>query len=291
MWRGKDCENVDGTDPLRQGDILRKFVKGHADSLWVVVTADCDIAQSRVTDSGLACVQLRSLKEYLLHDHLDRQLSRQLEARLREFREWLRAQWAKAPPPRTRLGDEAILEWIQVATAEEIVAALEIQDDRVIRYVEALLIALRTGIGCRAGGVDARSKFRALGELQQKTPKDWRQFVHSQLSRLQSHQLPEDVFFVTTIPEESSLGYITTLRSISFVPAASVAATIPDARDRPVAYARIARLSATFKHGLAQQLGFLFARIGYPAAYEAERDEIFNLVTNDLCDEFGVDDD
>jgi hypothetical protein len=285
VWQGKDCESAEQTDPIRQGDVLRKFANGQPDSLWVVVTADCDIAQSKVSESGVACVHLLSLRDYLQGEHLARVVTRQADSRLREFRDWVHAHWQKKPPPRGQLSDSAISEWVSVASAAEIASELGIDDKAATKTVESTLNALRAARDCLTDRANSLSKLRALAQLQRKPPADWRQFVQTQFARLQSTQLPDDLFFVTRIPNEQNLGFVARLRSLSFIRWHSIAATIPEAREQVEGYARIARLTATFKHGLAQQVGTLFARIGYPRAYEVERDEIFDLITDELCNE------
>src|SRR5690606_30276612 len=172
-----------------------------------------------------------------------------------------------------------------VASATEIVNALGLDDCATAQTVESTLNALRDAASCLSGNSTTREKLRALSRLQRKPPTDWRQFVQNQFSKLQSNQLPDDLFFISRIPDEHNLGYVAKLRSLSFVGWNSITTSVPEAREHSEAYVRIARLAATFKHGLAQQVGSLFARIGYPEAYEKERDEIFDLVTDELCDD------
>ena len=289
MWKGNDCELVDAAEPLRQGDLLKRFVNGHEASICVVITADCDIAQGKVEDSGVVCIDLRPLKEYLLEEHLTRVITRQVETRQRELKDWISRHWDAKPAPRSALTDQAIADWVSVASGDEIVAAVGTVDPEGIRYVENLVSGLNVARKSLQDKVDPKIRLRALAGLQKKPPQDWRQFVQSQLTKLQSNQLPDDIFFLTVVPNEEMFGYVAKLRSIIFVSADTIAASVPEARDRSSAYVRIARLAPTFKHGLAQQVGFLFARIGYPRDYESERDAIFDLVFEELCEEFGAD--
>jgi hypothetical protein len=43
VWNGKDCDSVSEGEPVLQGDILKRFRNGSSDSIFVVITADCDI--------------------------------------------------------------------------------------------------------------------------------------------------------------------------------------------------------------------------------------------------------
>jgi hypothetical protein len=280
VWNGKDCESVDPIEPIRQGDILKRFRDGRGDSIFVVISADCDIAQAKVGDSGIACVELQPLREYLCGDHLFKIATRQFESRTKELKDWIRKR-------KLLLSDKAVDEWIRVATAEEIIENLELKDKKDSRFVEDTLRSIQAARFHLSNSRDARSALNVLHNLQRATPKDWRTFVYGQLSKLQSAQLPEDLFFICSIPSEQMLGYLAKLRNITFLGISTVVSTIPAARERSIGFVRIARLSATFKHGLAQQVGYLFARIGYPREYEQERDAIFDMVVEELCQELG----
>jgi hypothetical protein len=289
MWKGGDCEIVPDGEPLLQGDLLKRFIGGTEDSLCVVISADCDIAQGKLGEAGVACVDLRPLKSYLLDEHLSRVIARQSESRHRELTEWIKKHWEAGPQPRSRLTDQAITEWVHTGTASEIAAALGVTERDATRYLEGLVSGLRLARDSLSRSDNPKYKLQSLARLQKGSPpKDWRQFVQSQLTKLQSHQLPEDLFFLTTIPSESALGYVAKLRNIKFVSIANIAENIPAARESASAHVRIARLTSTFKHGLAQQVGYLFSRIGYPLGYEAERSEIFDLITEELCSELGA---
>jgi hypothetical protein len=288
MWRGKDCETVQPGEPLRQGDVLKRFECGKDHSLWLIVSADCDIAQGKVGDQGLACIALRSLREYLLGEHLTRSVERQLTTRLRELREWIRKQHQESPGDKDPLSDGALDDWICQSSPAEIAEALSVPLGNARSFLEQSIDAVRRARAALAAPYDmTMPRLESLARLQKKPPSDWKQFVHQQLTKLQPSQLPDDAFFVTSVPGEKSLGYVAKLRSFSFVTTTSVTMSVPEARERAEAYVRIARLSATFKHGLAQQIGFLFARIGYPNEFEVEREEIFDLVVEEICNEWG----
>lgn len=291
MWQGKDCEQVDPLSPLRQGDVLKRFVDGHPESFWLVVTADCDIAQNKLGDSGIACIQLVPLRQYLSEDHLSKAVSRSAGQHFRDLRQWIESRRRRADPDSAPLSDNAIADWITVAKPEEMCAALALSDPNDVAFLSEALSVVRQAHHCQQAAPNPRTMLRVLARFQKSPPKDMRQFASSLLARLQAAQLPDDLFFVSRIPSEESLGYLAKLRGISFVKAGCIADDIPSAKERALAYVRVARLAPTFKHGLAQQIGFMFARIGYPHEYELDRDEIFDLIAEELSGEFGVDHD
>lgn len=277
MNEGIDCGLAEINSPLRQGDILKQFVDGQARALLIVITADCDIAQDKSRDTGLACVQLQSLRSYLVGEHLTRLLAKQIETRSQEFQQFIAQHWQRQDVAHAPLTHAAITEWLSVASAEEIVDALGISEPKLVSYVNQNLQSLRIGKASLAAVRDPEAKLKALANLAKAPPRDWPQFVQSQLARLQPAQLPDDLFFVSSIPGEPDLGFIAILRRIVFVDGRTIVPTVPDAREISTAYVRIGKLMPTFKHGLAQQVGQLFARIGFPKDYEMERDAIFEL--------------
>jgi hypothetical protein len=255
--------------------------------LAVVVTADCDIAQGKVGERGVACIELKPLRDFMSKDHLSRLLNKVLAMREREFREWIRQKWASKGGSADDLTDGALNEWILSASRDEICGALDIADEPGVTYAQASLTAIQAARAAQGGTEDTPLTLRAIGGLAKTLPKDWRGFVLSQFEKLQANQLADDLFFVTTVPGEDELGFVAKLRSLWFIPLGSVCRDVPEARERERGWTRVGRLAPTFKHGLAQQIGVLFARVGYPYHYEMERNDIFALVAESLADEFG----
>ena len=52
----QDCVYVDAALPVRQGDVLKRVRGDGPATLAIVITADCDIANEKFGDAGLACV-------------------------------------------------------------------------------------------------------------------------------------------------------------------------------------------------------------------------------------------
>jgi len=57
----QDCEEIDQSLPIRQGDVLKRVRPDGKGALAIVITADCDIANLKFGDAGLACVALTPL--------------------------------------------------------------------------------------------------------------------------------------------------------------------------------------------------------------------------------------
>jgi hypothetical protein len=181
----------------------------------------------------------------------------------------------------------AIAQWIQTAPIIELEEALQLKTASELTYFRHMAMALKSAFACPPDA-DAQEVITCLTKLQKKMPTDRADFIRLQLSRLEANQLPDDLFFVSEVPGEESLGYLALLRSTTIIKLTDLVSSVQEARERNFAYLRIGRLKTVYKHGIAQQFGFLFSRIGYPKPYEDERAAAFELATEQLSVQLGV---
>lgn len=276
-----DCELVGAELPLRQGDVLKRVEDEGCARFKIVVSADCDLAQHKGVEKGAACIELVPLRDYLTSVFAHQLLSQHFERVLKELAEWIQNKSSDADPD-SELSLEAVKRWILVAPVEEIEAALKLDPQPDGGLLKRASKALKRSQKC----LDVYSFEEAAAcfiDLQQRPPADAAKFLKSQLNKLDPNKLPEELFFVSELPGEEGIGYIALLRNLSFVDLAEIAKSVPDARAQGLPYVRVARLTPTFKHGMAQQLGTLFARIGYPHAYEETRRTTFAVIVDDIA--------
>jgi hypothetical protein len=285
--RWSDVELVEEEIPIRQGDVLSR-VHGDANSAYlVVVSADCDLAQEKLSDAGVACVPLIQLREYLLLHYGKALARRQLDKRCIELSAWVNKRWSAVDGNHQPLSHDRAISWLSKATVDEISEALALGDDEKARkYLSGEMTCIKTA--ARLLDTDG-SCIDALAALQ-RSKGDRAELIRSQLGKLDSYQLPLDIFFLTEVPGDSNFGFIAQLRHLAFLPLASVFTSITRAREHDAAFLRIGRMAPTLKHGLAQQLGALFSRIGYPLEYERNREAAFNVVIDELAMRMGHED-
>lgn len=282
-----DCQFVGAEQPLRQGDILKR-ISNDASAYRVVVTADCDIAQNKGVDKGVACAEVVRLRDYLTGPFAIQLLRKKYDWAKRELSKWIQAQWRRHSPG-AGLDPKAVDRWLDVAPVEEIEATLQVEPQPEDGMLRRLLRAIQAANECfKKPHFD--EIIECLQEFQDRKPADPVGFLKSQLTRLQPSQLPDDLFFISELPGEDGLGYLASLRNLSFIDRSEIVSTVPEARSRGIAYVRIGRLAPTFKHGMAQQLGILYSRIGYPEVYEETRDVAFTIVIDEICSKWGCHD-
>lgn len=282
----QDCEQVDATLPVRQGDVLKRVRGDGRITLAIVVTADCDIANKKFGDAGLACVQLDLLADHVLGEHARKLAQGQLKGRFEKATEWINQRWSAKDPDNVALTEERVQTWILEATPQEIEAELGLPVDDKRSFIKRESVALRKAQNCIDAPADRYSAIDALCAMQAQTTSRCAQ-LKSVLGALNPKDLPLDLFYVSSVPGEEGLGFVAKLRALTFIPFDRSFTSMDAAKDVENSFVRVGRLGPTFRHALAQQFGMLFARIGMPKAYELDRDAVFGLIADQIKAEMG----
>lgn len=282
----EDCEEVDAAIPIRQGDVLKRVHSDGPSVLTVVVTADCDIANGKFGDAGLACVQLMPLADYMLDDHARTTARRQLKKRFEKAVEWINSRWLKKDPQNVTLTEESVRTWIMTSLPEEIEAELGFPADGNKSFIMREAPVLRAAQTLLDAPVDRYSALDALRAIQSKSTSRAEQ-LKTLFGSLDPRDLPLDMFYVSSVPGEPGVGFIAKLRALSFIPFNLSFTSMVAAKDVENSFVRVGRLAPTFRHALAQQFGMLFARIGMPKEYEIDRDAVFTLIADQMTADLG----
>lgn len=281
----QDCEYVDAALPIRQGDVLKRVRGDNPTALFIVVTADCDIANEKFGDAGLVCVQLTLLADHVLGEHARTSVQRQLRKRFVKVAEWINQRWLQKSPENVALSYERVQAWVLRSEPEEIGAELgESVDEKSFLKLECT--ALRTATRLIENPVDRYSGIDAMCALRTKTSTRSEQ-LKTLFGSLNPKDLPLDMFYVSGVPGEPDVGFIAKLRALSFIPFDRSFTSLDAAKDVENSFVRVGRLTPTFRHALAQQFGMLFSRIGMPKEYEVDRDAAFVLIAEQITAEMG----
>lgn len=263
---------VDDDRPLRQGDVVRWL---DAERPWrvhgLVVTADCDIAQTK-HGGILSYVPILPLRDYLAQFMLPAKVRRALRPKYDEvfsqIRRWQAANRPEMPEP---LSDDLIADWIASSGSSAVTEELRVVEPaqafhsavRVIRQAEealqgddfnSLAVALIAARG--GGGAKRKSPDQIL----------WAELTDAVRS------LPGDAFFLNGIDRDAGgRGFVAYLRLVRESSEAEIAIRTPDLRRESVRAVRVGRLQSPYLYALTQQLGSVFSAIGLPTEYEDER--------------------
>lgn len=282
----QDCEHVDDALPVRQGDVLKRVRGEGRISLAIVVTADCDIANEKFGEAGLACVQLDLLADHVLGEHARSLAQGQLKKRFEKATEWINKRWSQKDPENVALSEEHVRAWILASTPEEIEAELSLPVDDKKSFIKRERSALQRAQNFIDAPADRYAAIDALCALQAQTTSRSAQ-LKLVFGALNSKDLPLDLFYVSSVPGEVGLGFVAKLRALTFIPFDRTFTSMDAAKDAENSFLRVGRLGPTFRHALAQQFGMLFARIGMPKTYELDRDAAFELIADQIKSEMG----
>ena len=277
----EDCERVDAALPVRQGDVLKR-VRGDGNSnLVVVVTADCDIANGKYGEAGLACVQLDLLANHVLGEHARGLAQAALKKRFEKAAEWVNKRWREKSADNGDLSAEHVRAWMLASKPEEIEAELNLPVDDQKSFIKRECVALKAANNFIDALTDRYSGIDALCALQPQTPTRSAQ-LKTVFGTLNSKDLPLDLFYISSVPDVPGLGFVAKLRALTFIPFERSFTSLDAAKDVDNSFVRVGRLAPTFRHALAQQFGMLFARIGMPKQFELDRDAAFGWVAEQI---------
>lgn len=282
----QDCEEVDVTLPVRQGDVLKRVQPDGKGPLIVVVTADCDIANNKFGDAGLVCVQLTPLVNYMLNEHAAVHAKRQLRKRFEKATEWVNKRWLESDPSHIPLSEESVQRWLTQANPDSIESALGLPLNDKKSFIKRESAALRSAHELIENSKDQFSALDALRTLQSKSTSRAMQ-LKTLFGTLDPWDLPLDMFFISSVPGEPDVGFIAKLRALSFVPLNLSFTSMAAAKEYENAFLRVGRLAPTFRHAMAQQFGMLFSRIGLPKLYEIDREAAFAMLAEQMANDMG----
>lgn len=277
-----DHEIVSEESQFLQGDIFKKVMPTSDNCYMILISADCDIANHKLPKTGFACLELIPLRQYLLFDHAHSVATRQIKKRTEKLAAWLNEKWISKNKDNLKISVESVVKMLELDSIEDIEEKFGVTPSQKKSHI-------RTEIECikKAKTFNSeQTEFAALDALVALQTNGRRTEQLKSLSNsLQPDNLPIDVFFISDLPQEPNIGYIAKLRSLSFIPVDKCFSSFAKARENDEAFLRICRLTSTFRHGLAQQLGMLFSRIGYPADYELNREKTFNFINDDISNQ------
>lgn len=261
---------VNEESPLRQGDVLaRRDESGDAWSqLGIVVTADCDIANSK--NRGLVtCVPVVDIETYLLGLFVPR-VCQNLRSEILDKLAEVTANWTSFRPSRDRIPT-----WIDEVGSSEVVRELRIPTEHVEVYTEMCDVVKSLG---EDAGHSLQHYLNLIASANLilgngKTKEKARRAAESTV-RFHLKSLPGDCQFLNSVSKSHSGGYVAYLRRLDQLEESRVALRPRDISEETT-HTRLARIEDRFIHALTQKLGSVFGSIGMPAAYEDARDRSF----------------
>ena len=275
---GCDTENVSSAEDWLQGDVVKRIGDDPAPPFFVIISADCDIAQGKTGPDGYACLGAWPLADYLVNDHSPAVALKELSRSITSITNNINAYRERNDPLSRPMTPTAVERWFQVASDEEIREAL-----RLSPATPRNLMTEITRVVAAARAMAAQQENWAVSVIKiLKNHDTAAAAMNAILREVAPRKLSIDMFFFSELPLEDHLGYIVKLRALRFIESRQLFRSPSEARCEDHAYLRVGRLTPTYRHGLAQQFGNLYSRIGYHEHYEDDRDARFVLCKEHL---------
>ncbi|NRP75737.1 hypothetical protein ILFOPFJJ_06660 [Ensifer psoraleae] len=274
------CVFVADDADIRQGDVIRRIETANVDwQTWgFIITADCDIAQSKAGDRFTWLEIVRS-DQFLDAYWAPEQLRRLVDKQTRPACDGLNGLIKRTGLQLSEVDGPALHAWLSEATADEIVGAIKppkSADAKLLATLSALRLALGHD-GERAGMTCLRKAWTLLG----RDEKAQRAAIREAFDA--DRGFP-DFVLIPEIPGTEGYGFVILLRAISSVYGKDLFKTEADARinGQPHAFHRIGRFSDGLRFSVAQKLAFLFSRIGMSTQFEDACDAATELLVDTI---------
>jgi hypothetical protein len=272
---------IEDTDDVRQGDIIRKLNSntGKTETLGIVITADCDIAQWKAGER-YTWLEIVPMAAYIEGPWAQEQLRKLSEKRSKAICECLNGKIRKRHPDLAALTHESLVQWLHSKTAEEILASVTGQapatNDKSLRDLQGF--ALTVSVDEK---LSAFSRLKAAWTLFGTEEKNQQENVHNAFKDGGGFQ---DYFVLPELPRQTGLGFVVMLRSMWTIMAPDLYLSEQDARihDHPHAFHRLGRLNDGIRFSITQKLAFLFSRIGMPKTFESACEAATALAVEDF---------
>jgi hypothetical protein len=264
-----ECDTVNQSESLRQGDVLEFIIKT---SLWrkygIVITADCDIVHGKNSDVFSYC-PIISINDYLSSVFIRKQI------RLEEILTRTKNLIDKANRNRSKKGVDIdiIYPWIMDRGIENALTDIDINSNKIKE-----LISFIYNYRKECDSLSLYLKYKSITDKNFKKDEELKRIKSKFKSFISS--LPGDLFYINYIHGLKDFGYVVNLRIIGNFVKEDV--NIGNNNDDKTILKRIARMIPPFNYRLTQKLAQMFSDIGLPKEYEEDRNNTIEMLFSNL---------
>ncbi len=269
------CVEISIDTPWRQGDI---FVSGdlssiETSSIGMILTADCDIAQSKF-GGALAYLPILPLGRYVTSEWALDKLASARASKLEEMQGYVNRRRKELDSAATPMTQEGIQRWFLRSAADEIGKILGIDDPKDLRKFSenhhALVVLLAP-----ESPHSFNSPFDRLCAVREKVNKKNIKGVVDEVTRDLQSEMPMDLFFLPDLPRFDSVkGFLVSLRHVHAIESENLTSSLEAFRENSSRSIRVGRLIDRYKYAITQQFAQLYSRIAKVPGYERRQKEI-----------------
>lgn len=286
----KFFQGVSDLSPFRQGDVIRSHrtdANPKGLTRWgVIITADCDIAQGKSGDL-LSYLPILSARDYLQTLWANEEIEK-IVRRYGSIASGHIHRAASALNPQTKpLLPSELIDWSFVDGAEKVVATVGIKKQSDLK---ATITALKILALCHPDCISATplESLISCWRVEGRNEADQRGMVRS---ALRQSQMRSEFLLIPTLPNETEVGFIVTLRDIRTIGLSEIFPNKLDLRIKSGsqnAMFRIGRFSDFIRYSIAQRMANLFSRIGMTVEFEDECEQSTSLVCESILSEITI---
>lgn len=263
--------------PVRQGDILisRDHKTGLVESMFLVITADCDISKEKF-GSQIAALRIISHNQYLLDIWGEKKLKKAIKDEQSKLRAQISKWHSKLIGQDSTLTEDAAIKWLIREGAARIVDDLQVPDKDLKKVRKSLnnsYSAFKLLENQDLSDLEKYVLFKALSE-----DKSTEEVHKNTVGSAQKEVLPDDTFFLPELPDNLGQGAIVMLREIIGISPNNIYLKATEATS-PQNLLRVASLKPDIKYAVSQAFGSLYSRIGMSSEYEARRNAAIQGLT------------
>ncbi|EKN4071253.1 hypothetical protein [Yersinia enterocolitica] len=271
-------DSYDDSDIL-QGDIFKitNTAPDQDNEVFLIISADCDIANNKLGRSGLACLSIITLDDYFFREHCLIKHQKLIESELNNLINSINKHWLSLSETHKKIDSKNIENWIKEDEVNIILSTLKVENKELKAKIKKSYDIIKQ-YSAHINNKDCNSiDLLTIANGKNHTENDETKKTIKRYMLELSKTPPQDLFFIPSIPTLESIGYVVKLRSLFFVPTAYCFSSTSKSKESEISYIRIGRLTPTFKHALSQQFGTLFSRIGFPTYYEHDLKDSFEI--------------
>lgn len=281
-----ECGQPNQTEPIRQGDIFiwENWKKRDPwDQMGVILSADCDIAQSKLP-GFFTYAPILTLQQYVSDIWATKKLKHLFNKCVEDAIKTIHGFHKRINPTATPLSQEALENWVLRKGHTDIIDTLNLSNQKEIKRITNLCKVLTICWPIINNNEHATQLLDALAQSLSLLNNQTIDQSKSTILKQSNNEISggsHDVFFISSVPGIDELGFMVMLRYLHQLPTNILTSSITNARENPGKAIRIARLLPTFKYAMTQQFSFLFSRIGMPVEYEND----LQFIVESQCEE------
>lgn len=271
---------LDEDSAIRQGDIFQigsecsdNFME--EETLAMVITADCDIAQNKMGEY-YTLLPIISVEHYIETRVIPRIFKTDLKSKLKLNIDKLNISIKNSEFD--LLTEESILKWLEFDTLEKIYNSLELKIDKKILDDSKQISIL----------LDEPS-LESFTRLRVKEQNKNIEKVRKEISDFICKNLGEQFMFIPEIPCISGLGCIIKMRDVRSLHRKNVYKSDFEVKmsklSKDKGIIRIGKFSDYLRYSISQKFGLLFSRIGMPEKFESDVSESLSLMTKNMLEQ------